>query len=329
MGRDERRRQPPHGHRHREHTARLCVGPSGESGATYQKAADALRDEIQAILTKATQRYNSAATVPRLLVDQAKYGFTDASYADRGSAAKAVAAAEKLAKLAKDPAHMSLDDIRNFNRTMETYNGDPLFAEQFATRLGPKGFGLLTDQSDQARTRDTRGATGGLQAEWRRPVVRERVSQWITYRSREGSRALGWDKSEQAKSEAGGRMQLNQVDPGNGRNGAPDLASTPAQKKAAANAIEQHLEPDTKKAGDVAEEKTNTAVKEFNGKGGHGWDTSDALKKAHGTWEKQVKALMDRLSADKSALRSTHILFQNQDIDIANKVRQSSNLDGY
>ncbi|WP_319595925.1 hypothetical protein [Streptomyces sp. ID05-04B] len=120
-----------------------------------------------------------------------------------------------------------------------------------------------------------------------------------------------------------------QVDPGNGRSGAPDLASTPAQKKSAANAIEQHLEPDTMKAGAVAEEKTNTAVKEFNGKGGHGWNTSDALKKAHGTWEKQVKALMDRLSADKSALRSTHILFQNQDIDIANKVRQSSNLDGY
>ncbi|MDQ0833786.1 hypothetical protein QF032_005630 [Streptomyces achromogenes] len=113
--------------------------PSGESGATDQKVVDALRDEIQGILTKATQSDNSAATVLRLLVDQAKYGFTDASYADRDSAAKAVAAAEKLAKMAKNPADMSLDDIKSFNRTMETYNGDPLFAEQFATRLGPKG----------------------------------------------------------------------------------------------------------------------------------------------------------------------------------------------
>ncbi|MDQ0958785.1 hypothetical protein QFZ66_002663 [Streptomyces sp. B4I13] len=113
--------------------------PSGKSGATDQKVVDALRDEIQGILTKATQSDNSAATVLRLLVDQAKYGFTDASYADRDSAAKAVAAAEKLAKMAKNPADMSLDDIKSFNRTMDTYNGDPLFAEQFATRLGPKG----------------------------------------------------------------------------------------------------------------------------------------------------------------------------------------------
>ncbi|WP_416977141.1 hypothetical protein [Streptomyces sp. T028] len=113
--------------------------PSGNTGVTDQKVVDAIRDEIQGILTKATQSDNSAAKVLGLLVDQAKYGFADASYADRDSAAKAVAAAEKLAKMAKNPADMSLDDIADFNRTMEKYNGDSLFAEQFATRLGPKG----------------------------------------------------------------------------------------------------------------------------------------------------------------------------------------------
>ncbi|MEU8654011.1 hypothetical protein [Streptomyces sp. NPDC048737] len=113
--------------------------PSGKTGATDQKAVNDLRDEIQGILTKATQSDNSAAKVLRLLVDQAKYGFADASYADRDSAARAVAAAEKLAKMAKNPADMSLDDIADFNRTLELYNGDSLFAEQFATRLGPKG----------------------------------------------------------------------------------------------------------------------------------------------------------------------------------------------
>ncbi|MFD7939917.1 hypothetical protein ACFV4T_36280 [Streptomyces sp. NPDC059755] len=113
--------------------------PSGKTGAADQKAAGDLRDEIQGILTKATQSDNSAAKVLRLLVDQATYGFADASYSDRDSAAKAVAAAEKLAKMAKNPADMSLDDIKNFNRTMETYSGDSLFAEQFATRLGAKG----------------------------------------------------------------------------------------------------------------------------------------------------------------------------------------------
>ncbi|MFF3936374.1 hypothetical protein [Streptomyces phaeofaciens] len=113
--------------------------PGGKTGTTDQKAVDALRDEIQGILSKATESDKSAAKVLQLLVDQAKYGFADASYADRDSAAKAVAAAEKLAKMAKNPADMSLDDIADFNRTMETYSGDSLFAEQFATRLGPKG----------------------------------------------------------------------------------------------------------------------------------------------------------------------------------------------
>ncbi|MGW2720336.1 hypothetical protein [Streptomyces sp. NPDC001492] len=113
--------------------------PSGETGATDQKAVDALRDEIQGILTKATQSDSSAAKVLMLLVDQARYGFADASYADRDSAAKAVAAAEKLAQMAKDPSKMTLDDIADFNRTMKKYSGDSLFAERFATQLGSKG----------------------------------------------------------------------------------------------------------------------------------------------------------------------------------------------
>ncbi|MEV5534318.1 hypothetical protein [Streptomyces prunicolor] len=113
--------------------------PSGKTGVTDQGTVDDFRDEIQGILTKATQSDQSAAKVLRLLVDGAEYGFADASYADRDEAAKAVAAAEKLAKMAKDPADMSLDDIATFNRTMEKYHGDSLFAEQFATRLGARG----------------------------------------------------------------------------------------------------------------------------------------------------------------------------------------------
>ncbi|MEV6782081.1 hypothetical protein [Streptomyces sp. NPDC051098] len=105
------------------------------------------------------------------------------------------------------------------------------------------------------------------------------------------------------------------------------MASTPAQKKAAANAIEKHLEPDTKKAGDKAEESTGAAVKEFSAKDGEGWDTSEALKKVHEVWEKQVKVLMDRLSSEKHALRNTSILFQNNDLGIAVQARQSSALD--
>ncbi|MFI9247669.1 hypothetical protein ACIGXF_35010 [Streptomyces sp. NPDC053086] len=113
--------------------------PSGNTGATDQKVVDAFRDEIQGILSKATESDSSAAKVLKLLVDQAKYGFTDASYGNRDEAVEAVAAAEKLAKMAEHPDDMSLDDISAFNREMAKYHDDPLFAEQFATRLGAKG----------------------------------------------------------------------------------------------------------------------------------------------------------------------------------------------
>ncbi|MFF4039455.1 hypothetical protein [Streptomyces sp. NPDC001816] len=113
--------------------------PSGKTGVTDQKVVDAFCKEIEGILTKATQSDTSAAEALKLLVDQAKYGFSDASYADRDEAAKAVAAAKELAEMAKKPADMSLDDITAFNRTMAKYHDDPLFAEQFATRLGAKG----------------------------------------------------------------------------------------------------------------------------------------------------------------------------------------------
>ncbi|MGV9902913.1 hypothetical protein ACWDU8_10585 [Streptomyces sp. NPDC003388] len=113
--------------------------PSGNAGATDQKVVDAFRKEIEGILTKATQSDTSAAEALKILVDQAKYGFADASYADRDQAAEAVAAAEELAKMAKKPAGMSLDDIESFNRTMAKYHDDPLFAEKFATGLGAKG----------------------------------------------------------------------------------------------------------------------------------------------------------------------------------------------
>ena len=130
-------------------------------------------------------------------------------------------------------------------------------------------------------------------------------------------------------------MRLNQypADPG----GAPgpviggqrDLASSPARKKAAAKAIEEHLEPDTRKAGDRADEETGAAVKAFASKDGHGWVTSTALQKAHKTWGEQVQNLMNRLGSEKEALRSTGLLFQNTDFGVGQGIRRSSSLDGY
>ncbi|MEV6181453.1 hypothetical protein [Streptomyces sp. NPDC052015] len=128
-------------------------------------------------------------------------------------------------------------------------------------------------------------------------------------------------------------MRLNQIpsDPGGTPAGAgrKDLASSPAQKRAAAKAIEDHIEPDTRKAGDWADTETDTAVKAFRPKDGDGWLTSGALKKAHKTWGEQVTNLMNRLASEKAALRSTTNVLQGTDLGVGSGIRQSSHLDAY
>ncbi|MET7870241.1 hypothetical protein [Streptomyces cyaneofuscatus] len=99
----------------------------------------ALRDEVQAILQKATESDNSASKVLTAIADQAKMGFSDANYKDRDSAAEAVQAAEDLAKIAaKKPKDLTAADIDKINDGLATYKDDPLFAERFATQLGPQ-----------------------------------------------------------------------------------------------------------------------------------------------------------------------------------------------
>ena len=65
--------------------------------------------------------------------------FSDARYKDRDSAAEAVDAADKLAKMAKHPGKMSAKDISEFNQYLEKYHNDLLFSERFAKGLGGKG----------------------------------------------------------------------------------------------------------------------------------------------------------------------------------------------
>ncbi|GAA3835802.1 hypothetical protein GCM10023083_79850 [Streptomyces phyllanthi] len=81
-------------------------------------------------------------------------------------------------------------------------------------------------------------------------------------------------------------MRLNQIpadsggssgaQPGGFSGSRRDLASSPAEKRAAARAIEEHIEPDTRKSGDWTDEETNTAVKAFAEKDGHGWVTRNS-----------------------------------------------------
>lgn len=79
-----------------------------------------------------------------------------------------------------------------------------------------------------------------------------------------------------------------------------DLASSPGEKRAAARAIEDHIEPGTRAAGRWADDENGAAVREFAARDGDGWVTSAALKKAHGAWADQVKNLMDRLGAERT-----------------------------
>lgn len=123
-------------------------------------------------------------------------------------------------------------------------------------------------------------------------------------------------------------MRLNQLPADTGgptANGQRDLASSPGEKKAAARAIEDHIEPETRKAGDWADAETAEAVKEFR----DGWLASGALKKAHETWGEQVQNLMNRLASEKQALRSANTVLQGTDIQAGGSLRSTSVIDGY
>ncbi|MFD3740582.1 hypothetical protein [Streptomyces sp. ISL-111] len=84
--------------------------------------------------------------------------------------------------------------------------------------------------------------------------------------------------------------------------GAPSLATDPARKKAAAEAIRTRIKPQTKSAGEHADEETSAAVKGLGAKDGDGWVTSRALKDAHKTWGGQVRSMLGRLDADINSL---------------------------
>ncbi|MFF2199069.1 hypothetical protein [Streptomyces sp. NPDC058145] len=119
-------------------------------------------------------------------------------------------------------------------------------------------------------------------------------------------------------------------DGGYGRGpGAGRLASTPAEKRAAAKALNDHIEPDTRRAGEWADDETGAAVKAFGARDGHGWLTSTALREAHATWGDQVRNLMDRLGAEKDALRSTNVVLTGSDLAAGSALRRTSALDLY
>ncbi|WP_167382923.1 hypothetical protein [Streptomyces mangrovisoli] len=108
-----------------------------------------------------------------------------------------------------------------------------------------------------------------------------------------------------------------------------DLASSPAEKRAAARALERHIEPDTGRAGRWAEEETAAAVRAFGTRDGDGWLTSAALRGAHETWTGQVRDLLHRLSAERESLHGANVLLTDADLTAASAARRVSALDRY
>ncbi|MGW6574543.1 hypothetical protein ACWGAN_20580 [Streptomyces sp. NPDC054945] len=105
------------------------------------------------------------------------------------------------------------------------------------------------------------------------------------------------------------------------RGGAPDFASSPAEKNAAASTIQTYLEPETKKHAGDADEATEAARKGFEG-----WQTAAALKKVADTWDQQITTLMGRLAGEKTALRRASGAFTSNDTGLGNQLASLSQL---
>jgi len=129
-------------------------------------------------------------------------------------------------------------------------------------------------------------------------------------------------KGHEVDPEESGRAEV-----GSGTNA--DLVSAPVMKRAAALALENHLEPGTRSAGGTAESGTERAVKALAATDGDGWASGKALRDAHRTWNEQVTKLMNRLGAEKTALRGTARLYTGADRAVGNGLRLVSPLDSF
>lgn len=110
---------------------------------SYQESIQAYRSSIK----KQVDSANEADEILHWALSQDfnghKSGFDSNTYNSIEGAAKGRAEADKdlkeLTKLASFKGQMSVDQLKKFNGTLAQHEGDPYFAEKFATTLGPKG----------------------------------------------------------------------------------------------------------------------------------------------------------------------------------------------
>lgn len=127
-----------------------------------QSDVNALRDEIQKILDKATESDHTGSVALRALSDQADLGFAGAEYKDRDSAAHAIKEADELSAIArKNPDDLTAKEFDKLNAGLKRMSGDELFAARFAEKLGPQGtldfWAGLNDPRGAYELRDARG----------------------------------------------------------------------------------------------------------------------------------------------------------------------------
>ncbi|MBB5116616.1 hypothetical protein [Streptomyces eurocidicus] len=130
-------------------------------------------------------------------------------------------------------------------------------------------------------------------------------NEWDELRAESVAR-LEQDRAGAAES----HTRLNGTGPASGNNGGDNsgLASSAAKKKAAVSALEQHVQPDTQKAGKVMDETTEAAAKGFKD-----WATGAGINEALKGWRVSVKALENRLAGEKAGLSGANTLFQGAD----------------
>lgn len=118
------------------------------------------------------------------------------------------------------------------------------------------------------------------------------------------------------------RTRLNELAaPGGGGQGpGGDLAHSEAQKKKAVAYIEEHLGPETKKAGVIADDEsealtggvsaTACTVGRLNG-----WEVQKGISHRLGKWQRNFKRLTGRLDAELAGLRQADTLFRTNEDD--------------
>ncbi|MFD5141047.1 hypothetical protein ACFWMX_33275 [Streptomyces sp. NPDC058378] len=138
------------------------LGPVVPASGEAERDVNALRDELQGILDKATESDHTGSVALKALADQAALGFAGAEYKDRDSAAHAIKEADELAAIArKNPEDLTAKEFDKLNAGLKKMSGDELFSARFAEKLKAQGTLDFWAELNTPRPTDLQRARGG------------------------------------------------------------------------------------------------------------------------------------------------------------------------